>query len=364
MGVDSLTRDWSIMRTPWGELKSLDLNNLALCEEILATDKHQLLEGLVIERFFDDILREMSTFTRISILDIDTAVCLHEGQFHVFILARELTIQLKNLFNLLGRKMVTHLVQYIEGDLYCCRVENGKKTTEIIELGVFLDLYYGSNSVNFTVNQNVRDESRQQTAFWNHIVSHYGDSVGRKIVLPRLFINHGIQTHFRAVWNLDRIILMNGDFWVMEVKHKYPIRSGISLKFGLNVGELNVLESVVDCGLRCFHSLVVKPIWNKSVGSMYLMDRPGLMQKALLIGCELDKRMIEWVNSSDTGISAAHTSITGNGQLRYKSIPVEGFNEVGVLSDPVRVLAVEMHGVMKGGGVVVNASTLLNLKIG
>lgn len=351
------------MRTPWGELKSLNLNDIELCGEILSTDKHQLIEGLVIERFYDKLLRSVGEISNTYLLDIDSAVAIHDGKYHIFILARELNSQLRKLFELLGKTMTTHIVQYINGDLFCCRVANGKKVTEIIELGVFLEMYYGSSIIDFKVNLNVRDEGRQKDAFFDHLLGVYGTSLGEQVVLPRLFINHAIQRHFRAVWNLDRIVIIGDDYWVMEVKHKYPIMSGIGLKFGLNVGEVGVLSAVVDCGIRCLHSVVVKPIWSKDVGSMYIMKDKTLRDRTMLLACELDSRMFDWINSSATGISAAHTSITGTGQLKYKSIPVEGFNEIGIISEPMNKLADSLVSVLSGGGAIAESSKILSLKV-
>ncbi|WP_146131859.1 hypothetical protein [Chromobacterium amazonense] len=44
------------METPWGQLGSLDLADHELAADILSADKHQLVEGLVVECLFDQIV--------------------------------------------------------------------------------------------------------------------------------------------------------------------------------------------------------------------------------------------------------------------------------------------------------------------
>lgn len=43
------------MKTPWGNLGELDLDNDSTAELILSADKHTLLEGLIVESLFDQI---------------------------------------------------------------------------------------------------------------------------------------------------------------------------------------------------------------------------------------------------------------------------------------------------------------------
>jgi hypothetical protein len=63
------------MQTPWGELGSLDLADHEVCRTILAQDKHQLAEGLVVERVFDQIFDDVPAHLEGAVLlDADTAI--------------------------------------------------------------------------------------------------------------------------------------------------------------------------------------------------------------------------------------------------------------------------------------------------
>lgn len=61
--------------TPWGELGTLDLDDHELCRTILASDKHQLAEGLVVESVFDQIFDDVPVHLEGAVLlDVDTAI--------------------------------------------------------------------------------------------------------------------------------------------------------------------------------------------------------------------------------------------------------------------------------------------------
>lgn len=44
-----------------GKLAALDLTNANVCLRILSFDKHQLLEGMVVEGMFDHVFRQLGT---------------------------------------------------------------------------------------------------------------------------------------------------------------------------------------------------------------------------------------------------------------------------------------------------------------
>ncbi|TQN60566.1 hypothetical protein FLX27_16125 [Agrobacterium tumefaciens] len=66
---------------PWGRLRDLDLSDHNLCETILAEDKHQLGEGLVVENIFDQIIEAVpALLANALLLDVETAIVDTRGQ--------------------------------------------------------------------------------------------------------------------------------------------------------------------------------------------------------------------------------------------------------------------------------------------
>ncbi|MFV0294973.1 MAG: hypothetical protein ACK5JT_02505, partial [Hyphomicrobiaceae bacterium] len=63
------------MQTPLGPLKDLDLGDHDVCAAILAEDKHQLIEGLVFESYFDQYLLSLTEASdqKVQLVDVDTA---------------------------------------------------------------------------------------------------------------------------------------------------------------------------------------------------------------------------------------------------------------------------------------------------
>ncbi|MDM0114924.1 hypothetical protein QTI66_22430 [Variovorax sp. J22R133] len=73
------------MNTPWGELGALDLNDHDLAAEILSADKHQLIEGLVVECLFDQIVANVPAADSQDViaLDVDSVVVnSRQGENH------------------------------------------------------------------------------------------------------------------------------------------------------------------------------------------------------------------------------------------------------------------------------------------
>ncbi|TWG92020.1 hypothetical protein L598_005200000030 [Mesorhizobium sp. J18] len=191
------------------------------------------------------------------------------------------------------------------------------------------------------VADTVRDARRQKLSYWGFLADAYGDQIGPRVVLPRLLLNHGIQPWFRAVWNLDRILVHDEAVWLLEIKHKFPFQGKV-LQFGINNGELGVFRLLGEAGIRCFHAILVKPSWTKDSGSGYLLNRLSLKERAALIGTELDAGRIRIMFDGREGASPDHTTFSGVGQLRYRSLPATEFGRIGLMSELHRVLAAKL----------------------
>ncbi len=325
------------METPWGHLKDIDLSDHELCETILAEDKHQLAEGLVVENIFDQIIDAMPTVRPGScLLDIESAIVdtrRKSDRWHVFVWARSRRAGLGRYLSALERKSRPWLVELDQptGTFISREWKAGTTVGTWRPLDSIMSDLSGGRLQPLEIAASVRDSQRQKLAFWGFLVGYYGDQLGTRVVLPRLFLNHGIQPWFRAVWNIDRILVDGNDIWALEIKHKFPFdRAG--LRFGINDGELGWIRLLGEAGIRCFHMILAKPSWTRNSGSGYLLNRIALKERAALIGVELDRRRVQAMFEGRQGTSPDYTTFSGNGKLSYRSLRATEFVRIGTMS--------------------------------
>lgn len=341
------------MDTPWGHLKELDLRDSDLCASILAQDKHQLAEGLVVENIFDQIIEAVpSTLHGAVTLDIETAIAKtgrHPDQWHAFVWARSQGTGLGRYLKALTHRFRTWLVTLDDvNGVFIAREFNGSGLVgESRPLVAIMSDLSGRRPTPVKVAPSVRDARRQKLSFWGFLVDIYGDQLGSRVILPRLFLNHGIQPWFNAVWNLDRILVHDNNIWMLEIKHKFPFRKG-RLSFGINDGELGLIRLLGEAGIRCFHAILAKPSWTKNSGSGYLLNRLSLKERAALIGVELDERRISAMFGARRGLSPDHTSFPGDRPQSYRSVAAADFVRIGLMSESVACLAGKLGEALAG----------------
>lgn len=340
------------METPWGHLNDLNLADHELASRILGADKHQLVEGLVVECLFDQIVENVSTASgqKVIALDVESVVVdtmRNEERWLAFIWVRSMSEGLGRYLAALEKCLVPYLVTFKDGEFIASRVLGGKRAVPARPLQELMMELSGGRMTPFRVDSSVKNADRQRQAFWGFISDYYKGNIGDRVVLPRIFINCAIQPYFRSVWNLDRIFIVDKDVWLFEVKHKFPMdRSGLS--FGINDGEIKILDMLAGAGIRCLHTILVKPYWTKDVGSMYLLNSLNVRGCAAVIATVLDEATTAKIMGKQSGRSGAHTSITGSSGLSFKSIAAVDFKVLGLLSDHPAALAAKMFAVMTG----------------
>ena len=340
------------MQTPWGELGKLDLEDHELAAEILSADKHQLVEGLVVESLFDQIVAVLPTDARSTVipLDIESVVVDTKREIErliVFVWARTLGEGLGRYLKALEYRFVPYLVTFEAGDFKVCRISNGRRQTPSRFLQELMQELSPTGKTPFIVDTKVKDSNRQRQSFWGFISNFHKEELAKRIVLPRILINYGIQPYFRSVWNLDRIFLIDGTLWIFEIKHKFPM-SRNHLSFGINDGELTMLSLLRQCGIQCLHTILVKPFWSKEIGSMYLFNDLAMRGRAGLVAKVLDDKAISKMLGGRSGRSGSHTSITGLSSQSFKQIAAADFAALGLLSDQHGVLSRSILSVVKG----------------
>ena len=114
------------------------------------------------------------------------------------------------------------------------------------------------------------------------------------------------------------------------------------------VHKLRLIGKLVECGLRSLHTVIVKPFWSKSVGSMYLQNDFKARSRAAVIGCEMTAESITAAFASKGGRSGAHTSFAGRSSVAFRSFPVSVFHRFGLLSDDYTQVAQRIFSQMTG----------------
>lgn len=329
--------------TPLGSLESLDLKNPQTSFDILAHDKHQVAEGMVVESLFDQIIERIpAAFTgeETHILDVDTFVVRDPKMFtksYAFVLSwpeRKRT-GLGRYLKALGKVFTTYQVEYVDGVGFRTRlVRGGSDAGAWDALESVLAMLSVRSETAYSVDGKIRRQDRQLASFWGYLSQTYGGRLAEKVAIPRLLVNWGIQPWFRSVWNIDRVLLVGDSLWVLEAKHKFPYEHAGRLQFGLNNGEAYLIRDLIRCGIGVIHSVVVKPYWDMSIGSSYLISSFNARQSALVIGRTIDGAGIRQILGSTTARSPGHTTLTGDGRLNYKPLAASDFALLANLADP------------------------------
>lgn len=342
-----------MMQTPLGPLNSLDLTDHNVCAEILAEDKHQLIEGLVFESFFDQYLLSLTAASgeQVQLVDVDTAVVrLPEGGGAAFVWARSRGQGLGRYLEALSSRMKVWLVEYSGSEFLAAKFHDGQLRSERSPLQEVARIVSKRDAPRFgSIEANVRNRIRINQSFWGYLSERHGTHLGFNVVLPRIFLNWGVQPWFRQLWNVDRVFLYGDQLWHFEIKHKYPMSRNGQLLFGINDGELRLMRHLVECGLRSMHTLIVKPYWDKTVGSMYLLNEMEARFRAAVIGREMTSDEISAVLMGAGSRSGADTTFIGQGSVNFRSFPATSFRRFGLLSDDHQQIAARIFSQMAAG---------------
>lgn len=335
--------------TPFGPLRDIPLDNLEQLKEILIrSDKSRMLEGLVIEAVFNDYLDRLMT-QQVHVLPVS--------------LVRTLTIKRRprtryvNAWWLWDHSgageaatdLSRHLLPASGKDefLFDCYYDESARDFFIkewqgrthIPIQSFMLKSRGYDSPRFRMPTSaVIDEHRSQQAFWSGIFSHYSRDIFKHVVLHRLFKNCAIQPFFDGVWDIDSVArLPNGTLMQLEVKHKFPYveRDRGGLFFGINNGQLQVMQDLARKGIKTLHMIMVKPIWDKQRGTGYLLNRIGERKRVLLLAKLLDTPTLRQIRERPSWQTGAEQSFTGTDRQKARYVNAAEFQLLGTLDDAV-----------------------------
>ncbi|KJZ63045.1 hypothetical protein [Pseudomonas fluorescens] len=308
----------------------LSFETLEQIFKFLSLDKHTIAEGMVFEDIFDQVMGRVSRYLdrEVVTLNIETFVAKDSGDKLVaFVWDRGAEVGLRRYLRALAIKCEVYVVVWdsSENIFYAKPYPSVAKEDKYAPLIDIVSKIGSASLREHKVNDSVRDQARQLGAFYGHLSNVHAGRTKERVALTRYLVNCIIQPWFSGVWNIDRVLLVDEKIIILEAKHKYPFGKGEWSGFGLNDGEAALIGELIDCGMRVLHTIIVKPYWNKNIGSAYLLSNLNARDNAHVLGVELSRLYIDKVLKRKSRAAPAETSINGNSKVYYKTLYVDEF---------------------------------------
>lgn len=175
------------------------------------------------------------------------------------------------------------------------------------------------------------DEPRRNEAFWGYLHPAHGDRIWSEVGLGRHLINDVIGKFYQFVVDVDFVLASGGDLWVVEFKHKTPMKTRQPLSVGLNRYEIQRLLSLQRCGFKIMHVVMMKPYRDNAVGSMRILTDRTTYNNTSILALELDEECLEDLLRRET-VNAEGTALNRESMPTHP-INVDNFQFIGTLDD-------------------------------
>lgn len=331
--------------TPFGNLSEVDIDDISTLQEILLrSEKSKLLEGIVIERVFENYIQALEKFD-IRALPASLVksfnsrkkatawwVCDHSENGDVFRVLDENLTKRKNHY-VLPFQFCTEVSDFLVENW------NGRETFSV-QGALMKDR--GVSSLEITPpDGKVVDELRSQQAIWALLSNMNARQLFEKVVLPRLFKNFAVQPFFNGTWDTDNLLQVGGRTIALEVKHKFPRvgNEGDPLLFGINVGQLITIRDLASIGINTLHMIMVKPKWDPTKRSEYLLNNINERRNVILLAKLIDTEEVSNIMQRDVFPSGIRQSITGRDEQKVRYLRCDEFNVLGTMDDTVEDIA-------------------------
>lgn len=345
--------------TPFGPLSEINTDSAEELQEIIiCTDKSRMLEGMVIEDVFSGIMSKLKE-QQIELIPVSVIKGFRiknnsQGTKSTswWILTDKHPDDL--VFSFI--KKATELTNEQNCYLLQCHFDDQRKDFLFTEgnhkgksVQQTLKLSRKQDNIAFLLpKESVINKNRSEKAFSTFFDSRFGkiNTLYNEVILPRFFKNFALQPFFNGIWDIDSIIRMpDGSFVQLEVKHKYPRQT---LEFGINTGQIYTMQNLARRKINTMHIIMVKPVWNESFGTSYLMNRIDLREKVLIIGKLLDSKSLWDLSKRKDHFSGYKQSINGKSNQKIKYLNISEFHMLGTLDDPVSTIAKNIRLTIEG----------------
>ncbi len=95
------------------------------------------------------------------------------------------------------------------------------------------------------------------------------------------------------------------------------------------------MQDLARRGIKTLHMIMVKPIWDKNLGTGYLLNRIGDRKNVLLLAKLLDVDTLRQIRSRQSWQTGAEQSFTGKDGQKARYVGASEFQLLGTLDDPV-----------------------------
>lgn len=357
-----------VQKTPLGFFpEDFEINDFEQKIKLLREEKHQLLEGLIIEFVAQKYIEAIASSTDLKVLDVAVLITLGyntngDAQYGSFTWKRsnnDITALIK-----IFQKLNTNC----DKTTYICKEHNYKFYITKPNSSIWKPLQtYLRNRRNESIeqikfpiiNSASKNINRQESSIRGKLEQAFQKNFTKDVLLSRVFKNYLIQPFFKSAWDLDRIFTYKKNLWEFELKHKYPIDNydyfletgrpdhDRSLCFGINKGQAKLTAMLAKQGMNTLHLILVKPRWTDSLDPGYMFIDDDAKEKTLIIGTILDSVKMDSI-IGDAKDAPTKTSFSGSRKAPYYQIPRSFFHVIGHYSDNRNILAPRIQALLDG----------------
>lgn len=295
------------------ELRTIDFDKKEDLRNLLSLDKHTRIEGLCSESIFQtDLLA--GSFSSYSSGWWFTRPKTGQKTAKKLLLDRHITP--------LDVKLIKKFAPHYSVELYYfdsnrIRFEMVKWQAEAIK---DLKSYWLAHKTELDISRRsfagAAEEQRQKDRLEKAIDFLAGKDLLRSSAVSRIFANFVITDY--SSHDVDFFVEHQSQFVAFEVKQKYPGGGGI---FGVNTGEVKLLDEMVALGIQPVHIILTKPVADEKISGVDFYTLNPYKDHCAWIAIQHSAAIFIGSNTAP-----AKTSIYGTKPVKYKEIPWQKFH--------------------------------------
>lgn len=305
----------------------LDFTDVSQLKDFLKRDKHKLLEGMVVEDLFmRDIVfpQKWDQFTSKGWWAVeDTKGRSDYILFHVT--EHPPTEADKFVYNFfVPLKVPIYHVVLSNNNLYFLELKE-ELLTKPINSENYINEYTFLSKNNLIKHRNVHlavEDTRDSFSQDRAIMYFERNGILKDVALQRYFANYFLTVYFKGhIINIDSFVLFKNGLSAIEIKFKYPDKSG---HYGINSGQSQLFKWLISSGINIYHYIAQNPSHNKGIGIFEVLTTHSLKSNFYWEFVQLDKNELSGTDST----APQETSIAGDKTMSFKSIDSSKFNKL------------------------------------
>jgi len=307
---------------PCSCIDEIDFDNINDLKKILSRDKHTRIEGICVEGvFIDDLVKE-------SFDEFSTGWWFPTKNWEYRVVKilfdwNELSdLDKEILLFFKSKKIPTFLVSFDQNEnvFYYIKIEENTLIDLESNWNEKKKIYPRSDTTPPLPQKRYRDKNRLDKSI--KILESL--NILKRSSIERILANCWIRA--KGLWDIDTFIKMNGEIIGLEVKQKYPTRSGT---FGLNKGLSKLFKFLTGIGIRVVHIILTKPKSDKAIPATDFYTLQQYEGKSLWIGTNFSDEIL----SSGSSSAPTETSIFTNTRLKFHHIQPGSFTKLKIFGE-------------------------------